>query len=283
MQQKVFIVGGDSMLGHSLGCLLVDRGHNVTVSSRRSEGANRLDLAVDVNSWMVPGVFDICFIFAAACSIDKCDNDPVGTRLINVDNTLRIAKKFIDAGCRVVFPSTSLVFDGGKKLPTIDEPCVPITEYGRQKADAEARLLRLGEMVQVIRYTKVVQSPMPLLAEWRKSLEAGISVSPFSDMSFSPVPLDFAVKVTLDIALTGGSGVWHVSGSEDVSYAEAARMIAKDLNVDASLVRPVSARLCRKDTEGIPANTALDISRIRAELNVIPPLVAQTVLKASHG
>ena len=124
-----------------------------------------------------------------------------------------------------------------------------MTEYGRQKAEAEAALLApyaplasgapgaSGGDVLVVRLTKVI-TPGDLFDQWRKDLLAGKTIRPFSDMPVAPVSLEAAAAVLAELAATGASGIRHVSAPRDISYAEAARRLAERLGVSPDLVRP---------------------------------------------
>jgi hypothetical protein len=46
---------------------------------------------------------------------------------------------------------TNLVFDGSVPCRNAHDAACPVTEYGRQKAEAEKQLLALGNMAAVVR------------------------------------------------------------------------------------------------------------------------------------
>ena len=202
---------------------------------------------------------------------------------MNVDNTALLAEKLLAAGCRVVFPSTTLVFDDSVRVPGENAPTSPVTEYGRQKAEAEKKLLDLGGGVQVIRYSKVIPTPMPLMAGWRRKLLEGGGITPFSDLYFSPIPLDYAVDATVEIAEKGLDGIWHVSGDEVLSYADAAAIIARDAQVSLALVKPTTAQEAGTSLPPGMLKTGLDASKLKATFGRIPPSAETTILKASHA
>ncbi|XXJ20103.1 SDR family oxidoreductase [Desulfovibrio caledoniensis] len=281
MSVRFLVIGGDSTLGGGVQARLEADGHEVAATSRRAGSALPLDLAGDVTEWTPPEGLHTAFLFAAACSIEECERAPGATRRINVDNTVLLARRLLDAGCRVVFPSSSLVFDGTVPLPAESTPRSPVTEYGRQKGEAEVALLGLGEGVSVIRYTKVVTFPMPLLAGWGRQLAAGETVRPFEDMYFAPVPLDFAVNATVRAAYCPGGGIWHVSAETEMSYADAVRLIARDAGADENLIKGCTVASTGRNLPA-PRYAALSIARLRRGLGLQPPSLASTVLVAAR-
>lgn len=278
---RFLVIGGDSTLGGGVRARLEADGHVVATTSRRPGSPLPLDLAGDLSGWTPPEGLHTAFLFAAACSIDECERAPEATRRINVDNTVLVARKLLDAGCRVVFPSTSLVFDGTVPLPAESAPRSPVTEYGRQKGEAEEMLLGLGKGVSVIRYTKVVTFPMPLLAGWRRQLAAGATVTPFEDMYFAPVPLDFALEATVRAAYCPGGGIWHVSAETEMSYADAARLIARDAGADENLIKGCTVASTGRNLPA-PRHAALGTERLRRGLGLLPPSLVSTVLGAAR-
>jgi len=275
---RFLIVGGDSTLGVGLRKQLEIGGHEVVVTSRRPGASFPLDLSKDISSWTLPGMFDAAFLFASVCSWEMVEKNPEASRKINVDNTVLLAEKILECGSRVVFPSTNQVFDGTLAFPTIDTPVTPVSEYGRQKSEAERKLLALGKGVAVVRFTKILSPSFPLFKKWRTALSCEEVIKPFSDLYFSPVSLKFSLEASIRIAEYGGDGIWHVSGKEDISYAEAARIIAQDMQVRASLVRPMTITESGLDIPAAPSHTALDVSRLVNEIGMTPPLVNAVLL-----
>ena len=151
----------------------------------------------------------------------------------------------MDSGVFVVFPSTNLVFDGSVPKRKATDPVSPRLEYGKQKAVTERQLLRMGGPVSVIRFTKVIPKQYSLFEDWRQALLAEESIHPYSDLMVSPVPLDLALNVFTQIRNERLSGITHVSGTRDVSYADIALHIAKHLSADEELIqaRPHSKSL----------------------------------------
>lgn len=268
-------------MGRALCRQLKELGIRVDATSRRKDASHHLDMTEDLSDWTPPGQYDVCFLFAAIAQLDTCEKEPEKSRHINVEKTVDLAEKLIRNGCRIVFPSTSQVFDGTEPAPEIESPLSPAGEYGRQKAEAEARLLALDGEVFVIRYAKVLPPATPLLTAWRSALANGETITPFSDLHFAPVPLDFALEATLAIATQGKPGIWHISGAEDVSYAQAAQWVSDDAGASPSQVRPITIAESGANVTPIKFSM-LGVARLKDELNITPPSVRQTILHASR-
>ena len=147
MSDRVLIVGADGLLGGTLRRHLQRAGHEVAATSLLSvpdsQNVLHLDLTQPPETWPELPACRAVVLCAAITSLEQCRANPAGTRLVNVTRTLALLEGLAQKGTFVVFISSNLVFDGSKPGRQADEPVCPRTEYGRQKAEAEAALLRL--------------------------------------------------------------------------------------------------------------------------------------------
>ncbi len=275
--ERWLIVGGDSTIGAALARQASAAGHRILCTSRRpaSDNVLSLDLASDPASWMLPERVDVAFLCAAVTSIEVCRTQPVGTRLVNVERTLALARLLAARGVRVVFLSTNQVFDGSQPHRMASDPTCPLTEYGRQKADAEREILDMGGAV--VRLTKVVGDVPPLFRSWNAALRRGEPIEPFEDMVFSPVPIEVAAETSIAVGTRKFAGIVQISGERDVSYAEVARCLAGRLGVDPSLVRPVGSGSRGLPAYAAPRFTTLDATDLRRVFGIAIPPVQEAV------
>ena len=275
------ILGGDGLLGRSVAKSLLKADGSIITTSRRINNVSAsciyLDLNMDLSSWEVPKGVDIVFFCAGVTSMEECQTYPQRTRLINVETTLALANKFAKAGTSVIFPSTNVVFDGQKPCQKPDDSVSPCCEYGRQKADAESGLLAMEENISIVRFAKILYPQMLLINKWIELLEHKQVISPFCDMVVSPISIDFAAKVLIEIAKRKSFGIWQVSGREDITYEELACHIAKKLGAEQECVQAVMACRSRIEFESMPEYSTLDTSRIENELGLSPPDIWSTI------
>jgi dTDP-4-dehydrorhamnose reductase len=275
------VVGADSAIGAALLRRLQADGRPVVGTSRRpnrDRTCQYLDLAEVPEVWAGPDV-SVVYLCAALARLEDCRRDPLGSAHVNVTGTVRLAEQLTARGAFVVFLSTNHVFDGTRPHRKIDEPTSPCNEYGRQKAEAERRLLQLPG-VAVVRLTKVLGEANPLFAGWLAGLAQGRRIQPFCDMVMAPVPLETVTAVLQRLGERRRAGVWHLSGERDVSYAEAARWGARVIGADAGLIEPVTTRLALPSAEEPARHTTLDIDLLPELLGVAVPDVATSVCDA---
>ena len=244
-----------------------------------AENCTIFDLSKDISSWTPPTNISTAYICAAICSIKECEENPGKCRVVNVDNTVKLAEKLIDSGAFVVFPSSNMVFNGQRFDYKENDIVCPLNEYGRQKVETEKKLLKTGNCA-IVRFTKLIGPNFSIIKNWINDLRNNNPIYPFSDMKMAPVSLHFAADVMKVIGESKSSGIWHVSNNTEISYEEAARHIARKLNVSESLIEPVTSK--DKGVINIQTYSTLDTNKIFSAFNIKSPDTF-TVINSQFG
>ncbi|MEN6344244.1 MAG: sugar nucleotide-binding protein [Armatimonadia bacterium] len=274
-------MGADSTLGRALLLRLQELGLPCLGTTRRDGSTPDrlpLDLAGIPADWRPPEGVAVAYLCAAVTSTNQCRSDPEGTRRTNVIGTLAVARTLREAGAHLVFLSTNLVFDGSVPHQRAYSPTCPQTEYGRQKAEVEAKLLEQPGAT-VLRLTKVLTSHMGLVQGWLSELREGRSIQPLSDLPLAPVSLPQVVEALSTLGLRRPEGIFQLSARDDFAYAEMAQLLAKGLGVEPGLVQPICSKDAGLDLEHVPRFTSLDTSRAEQELGFAAP-EAQAVVRS---
>ena len=279
---RILVVGADSLIGAGLVSFLERLGADVTGTSRRKETANDRRLYLDLSNedaMVLPeGRYDCIFLCAGITALVDCESDPRGAYRVNVTNMLRLAERFHGNGSRIVFLSSNAVFDGKSVRPDEHSAYCASTEYGRQKALAENGLKALAGgsgLIAIVRLTKVLSSVSGIAAEFLAQLKDGKPCRALDDLLISPVSLEYVMSVLVEIALKKLSGVFHISGAEEMSYAEFACRLAVYMNIDPSLVRRCSSADVGLITRFQPEYPALGMTRTIQLLGIGPLPFAQ--------
>jgi dTDP-4-dehydrorhamnose reductase len=264
------IVGGDSEIGAAAYRAMKAQGAAVAATTRRSEhvAPDRpfLDLSAPLDGWAPPPRTQAVCLCAAIARLAACADDPEGSAHINVVQTLALAEKFLARGIAVLFLSTNQVFDGRTPHERAEAPHSPVSEYGRQKARAEATLLRQmenGAPAAILRLAKVMSDTMPLIGGWIRDLTAAKPIRAFNDLALAPTPTDLVCTAIAALLQDRARGIFQLTGPRDVTYADIGRFLAAHLDVDAKLVTQGSAREAGLPEGATPPNTTLDSSLLR--------------------
>lgn len=159
----------------------------------------------------------------------------------NATGPERLARACKAAGIPLVTFSSDLVFDGklGRSYVEPDRPA-PLCAYGKSKAEAEARLLKIGADALIVR-TSAFFGPWDchnFLAQTLERLKRGDEVVASDRKIVSPTFVPDLVHATLDLLLDEEKGIWHLANGGAVSWHELAREVALQARLDSRLVLP---------------------------------------------
>lgn len=233
-----------------------------TLAVPRSGGAFSLDLNAfaEPGAMLSPGLVDAlrqrgisqAILCGGQTRIAACEDDPAGTRRVNVDGTLRLAEALSRLGLTVVWFSSDYVFGGAARSYSDDAPddapddmvTTPLNEYGRQKAEVERLLPGVcGGDCLILRLGKVYGTTPgdgSLLAEMAALLCAGREVRAASDQIFCQVHVDDMAAAVLALQAANARGLFNLCAPGARSRLDIARLVAGSLGAPETLVREIS-------------------------------------------
>jgi len=197
-----------------------------------------LDLTWDLDKWPDLPDCDSLVVCASANKLEDCQNDPALSYAVNVEGLEKVIKKYKSLPTKVLFFSSSHVFSGKKPLCGEDEILAPRNLMGKHKALGEEMVLGAGGLV--IRATKIIDPHFPRFIDWAHKLKNGNQIKAFSNLMTSLVPLNSLLKVIIVAIQEDWSGVIHLSGPEEKSYSDIARMLARGLGYSDKFLQPVN-------------------------------------------
>lgn len=287
---KQLIVGMDGTIGSALYQRLQTQADNIYGTTYRKtalESPNDhiiyLDLGQTAANWDFKGhSFDVAYLCAGVCRMNLCESDPKSTRSINVDGMEALIQRLTDAGTFIIYLSTNQVFSGREPYAKVDAPYEPVNEYGRQKAEVEIYIKSHSTQYAIVRLTKVVEPGMLLIQNWIDQIAKGTSFRAFADMPLAPISIRYVVDTLILIGQKMQTGIYHLSGTEDVSYHQLATYLSQCLERDPTLVQSTSALDAGIQKNFLPQFTSLDCSSTIALSGKTPPKL-QEVLHECFG
>ncbi|MBI1371065.1 MAG: sugar nucleotide-binding protein [Planctomycetes bacterium] len=200
-------------------------------------------------------------------------NDPDRVRVINVDATRRLADLAAMTEAKLIFLSTDMVFDGESDVPYREShpPC-PVSEYGHQKVEAEASVLR-GDLNMVVRVSLMfgpARHGSPTLFDQQiAAMRKGEPVRLFEDEWRTPLALPEAAGGLVMACHSKATGLYHLGGVERLSRWEMGWIMAQELGADSQCLSACS-RLSMHSAEPRPRDLSLDTMRWERDLPTMP-------------
>ena len=219
---------------------------------------------------------DVVLHAAGQAQVEACEADREACWAINVDAVMRVASLCHRHGARLVLPSTDFVFDGTAGPYAEDARPAPVNAYGRSKLAAENALAgsALTEWA-VVRTTMVFgvpagEEPRLDVVRWVvRELTAGRPVRVASDQLRTPTYDDDLADGVLRVARFRRTGLFHVSGREQLTVYELALRVAEAFDLDASLISPAPTAEIHPGAPR-PLQAGLLILRAESELGFRP-------------
>lgn len=284
--KKVLITGSNGLLGqHLVKHYLNSKGEFLATSN----GPNRLSFlddnyqelditsAGDVKKTLYNFQPDVVINTAAATNVDGCEDHPKKCDEINHVGIMNLIKAFkeLEINPHLLQISTDFIFDGEKKEYSEDDIPNPISEYGKSKFKGEQSILNSGYENYTIIRTSLVYGVGEALNKgniflWAMSkLRDHQELTIVDDQFRSPTYVNDLSQACVIVANTGEKGVINIAGAQVLSMYEYVRKVAKYVNVDPKLVKPITSDMLDQKAKR-PKKSGLIIEKAQLLLNYIP-------------
>ena len=168
--------------------------------------------------------------------VDDAEREADACLRSNAEGAANLAVACANLKVMLLTFSSDLVFDGADNTPYVESSAVaPLNVYGRSKAIAETRVLESLPTSLVIR-TSAFFGPWDeynFVTIALRELSAGKTFVAAEDAIVSPTYVPDLVNTSLDLLIDGEKGVWHLANQSEITWAELARLAAKQAGVNA--------------------------------------------------
>ena len=198
-----------------------------------------------LRKWILKMKPDAIINLAAVSNLSAVEENSDYAYQLNVVIPSMIASLAFEANIPYLYTSSDQVFDGKKGNYDFGDMPEPIHLYGKQKFEAERRILSAHPQATIVRLPLLygyAPGRANFLLEWSERLIAEKKVKAFTDEYRTPIRARDAVKGIVDLLTQERIGIWHLGGPEKLSRYEMGRLIAKELKVDTDLVIPVKQK-----------------------------------------
>jgi len=273
---RILVLGASGLVGSHVLAEARARGHEVSGTCRSQEiaGLERLDLADEPGLARLLGRLrpEVVVHAAGWTWVDGCEGDPARSRRENVDQPLVVARWCRDNGARLLYFSTSYVFDGVVGNYGEAAAPAPLNIYGRDKLLAETELARILDDRLLVARLICVWGREPAGKNFAyqviRAAEQGKPLRLPSDQLGNPTWAGDIAHWSIRLLESDESGIWHLAGAgPEVSRPEWAAAILAGLR-DAGRSHRVGIESVATEALGAPARRPLragmDTSKIQS-------------------
>jgi dTDP-4-dehydrorhamnose reductase len=216
---------------------------------------------------------------ATTSGVDSAESQPDLARLLNCDAPAALARACAELGVPLLHLSTDCVFDGAKAGAYVETDAkVPLSVYGRTKAEGEDAVLASGATAAILRTSWVFSARgknfvRSMLALAQTHDEVRVVSDQIGCPTWTPdlAHASVAVALWLRQRAPGEQHVFHYAGAEAINRAEQAEAIfeaAAARGLKRARVVPVSTSEFPTPARR-PLNARLDSSKIVATLGLV--------------
>jgi dTDP-4-dehydrorhamnose reductase len=294
MTKTILITGSNGLLGQKLIYALLDRNKksaywNIIATSkgenRVTEKAGYTYVPFDItNRNEVEFVFseykpDVVINTAAMTNVDACESDREGAKALNVDAVNYMIQTIEDARfnleeCHFIHLSTDFVFDGENGPYKEEDIPNPLSYYAETKLEAE-KLLEASKMKWAILRTIIVYGIVDGMSRsnivlWAKgALEKKQNINVVDDQFRSPTLAEDLAEGCILCAEKGATGIFHVSGKDQMSILELVYRVADFWKLDKSFITPSKSETIKQPAKR-PPRTGFIIDKAKKVLGYNP-------------
>jgi dTDP-4-dehydrorhamnose reductase len=283
---KILITGANGLLGQELILQLLEKKYEVVATGRGParliiaalEGFSYQDLDItngpEVEEFILKERPQIIVHAAAMTQVDQCELHKQDCYNINVTATRFIIDAAKAIGAKFVYVSTDFIFDGMSGPYKEDDEPAPVNYYGSTKLVAEKAVMESGLHWAIAR-TILVYGLSPStgrtnIISWiKQNLESSLPIKMVTDQWRTPTFVhDLARGIALIIE-KDATGIFHLSGDEQMTPYEMAVETAKFFGLNTALIEKAASPDIKQPAIR-PARTGFVITKAKKELGFEP-------------
>ena len=213
---------------------------------------------------------------AAISSPDTVNESPRESHAVNVVGTARLAEIAAHLGARFLHVSTDMVFDGTKSPYRSTDIPNPLSEYGKQKLEAEKRVLATtDENLVVLRVTLLTgNSPSGKRSPHERILNGLAANAPpllFDDEIRQPSAAGNVAEAIVELLERPNlNGLFHWAGSEEMSRYELGLRILDRFGFSSERIRRGMIEEAPPGIENRPTHLGFELSPLVGKLKTRP-------------
>jgi dTDP-4-dehydrorhamnose reductase len=262
-RRPLLITGAPGALGQAFGRLCEVRGLDYRLLTRQELDIADRGMAREVVDRLQPWAVVNA---AGYARVDDAEREPERCFRENRDGPATLAEVCAARHLPLLTFSTDLVFDGAKPSPYVErDPTAPLNVYGRSKAEAERCVLATLQQALVVRSSAFFgpwDEHNALVAALR-SISGGEMCEFADDVTVSLTYVPDLVNACLDLLIDEATGIWHLSNSGGLTWAEFVRKAASCAGLDGAKIRGVPSESLRLPAKR-PRNSVLVSERGQA-------------------
>lgn len=261
---RYLIIGGTGVIGYKIVQHLLNENENVEFTFLNNKQVSKNSHLLDIKDTIKTKKLikninpDIVIHCAGLTNIDLCETNKQLAESINVLGTKNIVESCIEVNAKIVYLSTSFIFDGKEKY-TENDKTIPSTFYGVTKLKGE-KIIQESNLPYLILRT---DQPYCWIEKWQhtnsvirviESLKDKKKFLEVDDWFNVPTYVPDFVNALIKLIKLKKEGIFHVVGTDFVNRYEWSKVTAKIFHLDSNLIKPINSSSLNLPTKRVNGN-----------------------------
>lgn len=261
---RYLIIGGTGVIGYKIVQHLLLKKEDVVFTFLNNtqifENSYLLDIqdSVKTKNLIKKIKPDILIHCAAISNIDLCETNKELAESINVLGTKNIVEGCLEINAKIIYVSTSFVFDGKKKYVETDDT-KPSTFYGQTKLKGE-KIIQESNLPYLILRT---DQPYCWIEKWQHtnsvirvidSLKNNKKFFEIENWFNVPTYVPDFVNATMKLIELKKEGIFHVSGTDFINRIEWAKITSKIFQLNSNLIESINSSVLNLPAKRVDGN-----------------------------
>jgi dTDP-4-dehydrorhamnose reductase len=249
---KIAIIGGSSFIGSNFVKSFSKKNYEIKYSYFKNTPLFKNGFQLDITNKETTKEFfknnksDIVIISTALTNVDLCETNPNLAEAINVKGTQNIIDACKNSNIKIIYISTSAVFDGKKSEYNEEDKPNPTSVYGATKLKGEKIVIESNNPYLILR----TDQPYGWKERWQhtnsvirviENLEKDQSFNEISNWYNSPTFVPDFVNATKSLIKNELGGIFHLVGSDFISRYEWSQKVAEIFNLNKKLIKEIDS------------------------------------------
>lgn len=249
---KILIIGGSGVIGTKMLKYYMDSNfdvecthlkHSIPFAKSHYLDITKRNNAVELITKINP---DVVIHLIALTNVDLCEKDKLLADLVNVNGTENVIEGCKTTKSKIVYISTSFVFDGKKKEYFEDDVPSPSTYYGITKHKGE-ELVRNSPLKYLILR---IDAAYCWNERWQRTnsvlraietLRAGKILKEITDWYNTPTYAPQFVSATAKLIDYDLTGIFHVVGPDFINRYNWSLKVAEIFGLNKNMIEPINS------------------------------------------
>ena len=247
---KILVIGGSGLIGSFFVKEFLKQNHDIIYTYYKNKIYSTNSIYLDVQDRIStiktiekinPELIIIC---NSLTGVDFCEKNPLLTNSINVKGTQNIVDACIEINCKIIFISTSAVFDGTKNEYYENDSPNPTSVYGLSKLQGELIVKNSNLPFLILR----TDQPYCWKEKWQhtnsvirviENLKENKIFNEISDWYNTPTYVPDFIEASMELIKNNSEGIFHLVGSDYVDRFSWAKKTAKIFKLKNELINSI--------------------------------------------